>query len=259
MKKCQWQVAAASVRGPSHERAGASCQDAHRWALADDGFLVVAVADGAGSAAMSETGAATAVAAAAEEACRQLKAGAPAAKVEDGEWRRLLLASLSAAKEKVEQEAAARSLPASALATTIILVVARNDLLAAVQIGDGSVVAAGADGLFFSVLRPTAAEYLNETVFLTSPDALASAQPVVWRGPLSNLAVMSDGLQMVALRMPAGDPHPGFFTPLFQYLRRQNQTGATAGKDELEGFLSSPRLRERTDDDVTLVLAAPIG
>jgi hypothetical protein len=172
-------------------------------------------------------------------------------------WRELLNNALAAAKSAVEAEANVRSMPASDLASTLILVAAGPAFVAAIQIGDGAVVAADAEGKYFSITRPAASEYLNETVFLTSTGALPSAQSAVWQGALANLAILSDGLQMAALRMPGGEPHPGFFTPLFQFLAQQSD--GTAAQEALTSFLGSPRLRQRTDDDVTLVMATLVS
>src|SRR5438093_57688 len=55
-----WRVAAASVCGTSHAKTGKPCQDTYRWAVLPEGTLVAAVADGAGSAAHAEVGAALA-------------------------------------------------------------------------------------------------------------------------------------------------------------------------------------------------------
>jgi hypothetical protein len=53
--------------------------------------------------------------------------------------------------------------------------------------------------------------------------------------------------------MPGADPHPGFFAPLFQFLSREGD--GTLAQEALASFLASPRVRGRTDDDLTLLLA----
>jgi hypothetical protein len=241
------------VCGASHEKLGQPCQDAHQWAAIADGVLVAALADGAGSAPLAQVGATLAVGAAVDSLCR----GDAQGRKDVLHWRELLNNALAAAKSAVEAEANIRSIPAAHLASTLILVAAGPRFVAATQIGDGAVVAADAEGKFFSITRPAASEYLNETVFLTSTEALPSAQSAVWQGALANLAILSDGLQMAALRMPGGEPHPGFFTPLFQFLAQQSD--GTAAQEALTSFLRSPRLRQRTDDDVTLVMATLVS
>ena len=257
MSRPQWRVTAASVRGPAHEKAGLPCQDAHHWVAASEAVLIAGVADGAGSAPLADVGAVLAARAAAESACRKFSALSSAGQMEDAAWARLLTETLADAKTAVEAEANARSLPSSDLASTLIVMVAGPDFVAAAQVGDGAVIAADAGGAMVCVTRPPAGEYLNETTFLTSAEALDSVSPVVWRGRLAHLAVISDGLQMAALKMPAAEPHPGFFKPLFGFL--DTQSDPSAAQEALTSFLASPRLRARTDDDVTLILATLIS
>ena len=229
------------------------CQDAHKWTVVS-GFLVGAVADGAGSAPLAEVGAAVASSAAAEFGRERLAKDLPSSSMGDQRWVELLTETLAFAKRGVEAEAGLRSLPVGDLATTLITLIAGPGFVAAAQIGDGAVVAADRAGAMVSVTAPGQGEYLNETTFLTSTEALASARSAVWRGDLAHLAMLSDGLQMAALKMPAGDPHPGFFKPLFDFIDQRREASET--QVALAGFLTSPRLRERTDDDVTLVLAS---
>jgi hypothetical protein len=61
---------------------------------------------------------------------------------------------------------------------------------------------------------------------------------------------------MLALQMPAAEPHHGFFAPLFQFVSQQ--ADKEKGNESLAGFLASSRVRERADDDLTLVLATLI-
>jgi hypothetical protein len=71
--------------------------------------------------------------------------------------------------------------------------------------------------------------------------------------PISELAVLTDGLQRLALDFAIRAPYPAFFQPLFSGLR------TAAGQDSLtehfQAFLDSPRVNDRTDDDKTLVFA----
>lgn len=257
MNPVTWRVAAASVCGTSHEKSGQPCQDAQGWALQSDGTLVIAVADGAGSAAFAEVGAAVAVRTAVEFLSARLtsdEAGSGGPAGEDTSLKALLTDAVRAARAAVEAEAVSRNTTARELASTFLLVLARPGCLAAAQIGDGAVVVADVNGGCFPVTTPAHGEYLNETTFLISPGALDKLQLIVWRGPLAHLAVFSDGLQMLALKMPGGVPHPPFFAPLFRFL--SSQPDEDQAQASLLSFLTSPRLRERADDDLTLVLAA---
>ncbi len=281
----QWRVVGASVRGTGHERAGQSCQDFASWEAFPDGTLGIAVADGAGSAALGQLGAELVVRAALQTVrqCGGLSApdstdrselavrpGENAAVAQTSQdagsqdslcqdaaeaCRSLLVRAFHAAREALEEEASRRGVPLRDLATTLIVVLAGQTQVGVAQVGDGAVVVATQPGELRALSLPAQGEYLNETVFLVSRDWTSRLQLSVWRGQAAGLAVFSDGLQMLALRMPAGIPHAPFFDPLFRFLAAAaDQTEATA---ELERFLGSAGVRQRTDDDLTLVLAAP--
>jgi hypothetical protein len=246
-----WRVAAASVRGTSHEKVGQLCQDAHHWQKLPEGVLVAAVADGAGSAPLGKVGAIVASQTAVETICA---ADAKLQLIQDEQgWQQILTAALAAAKTAVEAEAAVCGRPSRDLASTLIIVVATPELIAAVQIGDGLAVAGDRAGNTISLTAPQRGEYLNETTFLVSPRALDAVQVTLWYGETFNIAVFSDGLQMLAVNMSDGSPYVPFFSPLFQFMA--DMEDENEAKEQLAAFLRSPRITERTDDDLTLLLA----
>ena len=245
----RWRVIAASVRGTSHEWTGQPCQDTHHWDVLPGGVLVAAAADGAGSAPLGEVGADVAARTAVEAIVRR-KAALPA---DDDAWRSLLTEALETARAAIEVEVAAHEVTERDLATTLILVVATQELIAAAQVGDGASVAGDGGGNIIGLTEPQMGEYVNQTTFLISPDAMATAQFIVWRGSVAHVAILSDGLQMLALKMPEGTPHAPFFSPLFRFVAEV--IDETEAKEQLKVFLRSPRIRERSDDDLTLVLA----
>ncbi len=249
-----WRTVGVSTQGGSHIKTGDPCQDAHRWCVLPCGMLVIAIADGAGTAALAEIGAKLAVDTALEAICSHLGMAILNDETEE-EWRKLLISGLIAALSSLENEAATRQAALRDFACTLAVVVARpGKMVAAIQIGDGAVVAQEEDGETFAVTRPAPSEYLNETTFLISPGAIDGASFTLWHGNLSRLAALTDGLQMLALRMPGGDPHQGFFVPLFRFVA--STSNAKKSEAALQAFLDSPRVRERTDDDLTIFLAA---
>ena len=132
--------------------------------------------------------------------------------------------------------------------------VAAPEFIAAAQVGDGAVVAADVEGNISGITAPQTGEYINQTTFLVSPDALDMAQITIRHLPVAHVAVLSDGLQMLALKMPRGVPHAPFFSPLFRFVEQVDDEAVAA--EHLDLFLRSKRVRERTDDDLTLLLAA---
>src|SRR6476646_5950175 len=221
MARPAWRVLGASVAGSSHRRSGRGCEDTHAYRPLPNGSLLLAAADGAGSAARSAEGAAVAVRAALD--------GAEAALVASGQpdhdlaWRALLEAALRAARAALESlteasgvgppgSLAAASIPSGLgdFATTLLLAVVTEHWLAAVQVGDGAIVLWAADDelTMLTEPRPGDAEYLNETTFVTSPEYLEQAQfAVQQRDAPRGLALLTDGLQLLALNLASGRAH----------------------------------------------------
>ena len=245
-----WRVAGASVPGAGHLRSGLPCQDDHWWKLEADGVLVAAVADGAGSASHAEEGARAAVRAAVDQAATIWRTLAPRQREE---WDHLLQGAFIVARLAVQSAAKALGRPIHDLATTLLLAVATRDQTAAAQIGDGAVVARLAGEGLTALTRPPRTEHLNETTFLTSDDALAEMQFALCDEPARGLALLSDGLQMLALKMPQGEPHPPFFAPLLRFTAAASEP--ERAQEQLRAFLQSPGVAQRTDDDLTLLLA----
>ena len=143
----------------------------------------------------------------------RLKLAQPQSPEDDKGWQLLLNNALVAAKTAVEAEAEACQMTARDLATTLIIVVATPKLIASAQVGDGVAVASDRQGNLIALTAPQRGEYANETTFLVSPNALETAQVNLWRGATANIAVLSDGLQMLALEMTDGKPHGTVFLP----------------------------------------------
>jgi hypothetical protein len=248
----QWRVVAASVCGTSHIRTKQLCQDAHNWQLLPDNILISAAADGAGSASQGKIGAMVATEAAVEHlSSKQITRSALE---DDGVVQSLLTDALLAAKKAVEAEAAACNQQPHDLATTLIIAIATPEMVAAAQIGDGMAVAKNRQGNLIALTLPNNGEYINETTFLTSLDAIDTAQMRLWREEIVNVGVLTDGLQMLALNMVVGEPHKPFFFPLFDFV--ENVEDKTLAKEQLVRFLGSERITQRTDDDLTLIIAA---
>lgn len=247
-----WQVAAARKRGSRHEASGENCEDAYSVVQPTPGVLVIGVADGAGSVEFAEIGAKIAVEHGVAQVCSGLTQAGNA--LDAPTLRRILEEAMAAALSAVQMEATTRTVNCRELASTMILVIALREFIAAAQIGDGATVVADQANRMFSLTTPPPGEYLNETVFLTSQDALQTKQVRVWCGRASGVAAFSDGLQMLCVKWPEFEPHVAFFTPLFDFVR--NTADEAAGATELTSFLHSERVGKLTDDDVTLVLAA---
>lgn len=248
----EWRVLAASVCGTSHLKNQQLCQDAHHWQILPDNILVAAAADGAGSASQGKVGAMVAVETAIETI--SLKEITREALADDATVQSLLTEAMLAARIAVEDEAAAAKKQPQDLATTLIVMVATPEFVAVAQIGDGLAVAKDSTGNLLALTMPDNGEYINQTTFLTSPGALEAVQMRLWRETIVNVGVLTDGLQMLALNMVVSEPHKPFFFPLFDFVA--NTEDKAVAKEHLVKFLRSDRITQRTDDDLTLIIAA---
>ncbi len=247
--KAHWHVAGVSARGIMHVKQQKPCQDSHVWRVLPGGAVIVAVADGAGSASLSQLGSARAALAAVEWVSELMKDEWPRQKTD---WHDMLAAALQTAHESVLVSAKKRNVPSRELATTLIVLVATPEVAVAVQVGDGAAVVMDDTQHFIPVTVPQRGEFVNETIFFTSPDYQSAAQFGYWSGPVAGLGVLSDGLQLLALKMPDAEPHPAFFAPLMQSV--SSTEDMHLAEQRLRDFMASERIQQRADDDLTLVL-----
>ncbi|MGL6338236.1 MAG: PP2C family serine/threonine-protein phosphatase [Waterburya sp.] len=141
------------------------------------------------------------------------------------------------------------------LACTLLIIIATSGGLAAMQIGDGFITVRYSESvpqvpqLLFP---PDKGEYINETTFVTSANALTDMQVVIQPKQPEFICASTDGLERLAIQMSNWTPFAPFFDPLERCLR---ETKTLEESDEyLTSFLDSERLNARTDDDKTLFL-----
>ena len=249
---CCWRVIGASVTGASHLKHDLPCQDyqASRLLPCGEGqALLIALADGAGSAENADLGAQLAVEAALQSLESSLRTSEPSSL----NFERSMRLAFESAQQVLFDQAEGDEFPVRSLATTLTCVAAVDGFITVGQLGDGSVIVRTDEDELVAVTKPQRGEYANETFFLVQEDALENLQVQVLHYPVQGLAVLSDGLMRLALQMPANIPHRPFFKPLFAFaVSAEDMDAATV---QLASFLSSKRVSERTDDDKSLVLA----
>ena len=238
------------MQGPSHQKMGLPGQDAQAYQVIAEDILVIALADGAGTAEHSEEGANLAVAQALGGMTKGLDSQQPR---DEPALEKLVIDAFQQARQALLEVAWVSGNPPDSFATTLTCAVASGQWLAVGQIGDGAVVARVDNGELFTVTRPQRGEYANETYFLTMEDALDRLQVDAYATAVSALAVMSDGLTRLALKMPGHEPHLPFFQPLLDFTAGiEDECRAS---EQLAAFLTSERVCARADDDKALVLA----
>ena len=240
---------AAKAVGTSHLRTNLPCQDWFVCSTQQADWILIAVADGAGSASRSERGAELATSCVVAEMLAALAEGGLTC-IEAA--RR----SIIKARELVMEEAVALQLQPRELACTLLFVAMGPGGGVACQIGDGLVAVKPNSDDWVWVFWPQRGEYANVTHFLTDDDALTVLELDELGSDIDEFAVLTDGLEPLALHYATRSTHTRFFEGMIAPLRAASGDGHIAELSaKLEEFLTSDRVRERADDDLSIVLA----
>lgn len=246
-----WKIIAASVAGTAHVRRDTACQDAFAYRVFDTTYgevLIVAVADGAGSAKFAELGA--------RNVCDFFVSGVSAlfengGKISDlnqtfyFEFLKAFSNALSANDNNTDL---------NDYACTFLAVAACENETIFCQIGDGAIVFASELDEFKLFAIPQQGEYANTTNFVTDENAAEKLQFKRLENRIEELAIFTDGLQRLAIDFQSKNAHLPFFRSMLAPLRGENP--AANLEEKLSAFLNSPKINERTDDDKTLILAS---
>ena len=144
-------------------------------------------------------------------------------------------------------------------ACTLLGAILAEDRALFLQIGDGAIVIGSGDD-YWPVFWPQSGQYANETYFLTDANVFARLEFAITVEPVAEIALLTDGLQTLALHYQTRQAHAPFFRPLFHQLRAVPTSGcAPQLLNALERFLDTPALNQRTHDDKTLILATRLG
>jgi hypothetical protein len=229
--------------GTSHEDADISCQDASGW-RADENLTCLAVADGAGSRPRSRQGATLAV----DQGI--FLAGKYAGRDDPATWLPLVFEDV---RQQIIALAAVQEHEAGDYATTVAVAVVSGDLVCVGQVGD-SIVVFGHDGQYETVAPEPAAEYVNETTFITDYGALDRARYTVRPvDEVDAIFLSTDGLRFKILAdLSAATPFVPFFEDVEAYLQSSEPS-----TDALCQFLGG--LDDQSGDDKTLVAAVRVS
>ncbi|WP_048152763.1 PP2C family serine/threonine-protein phosphatase [Methanolacinia paynteri] len=241
--------------GSSHIKKGVPCQDAFRSEKTDSGEIIVAVADGLGSAEHSEIGAKIAV----NTAVDKIKSlftnsdyGIPDASLMKN--RDIITEAFSASRTALEDFAGDNGYPLKKLACTLIVAFTWERYLTTGHIGDGAVTALIQDEIRI-ISDPGNSEYVNEVTPLTSgkiEDNIRINENIPY---VSVFAAFTDGCQRAFLVRKNGEylPYEPFFRPIFTYAK--DVADEEEASKEIVRFLESDKMNENSDDDKTLVIA----
>lgn len=258
-----WQVTAASQVGSSHHRKGEPCAD--NFTVRQSGStLILAIADGAGSALFGADGAKIASRNAVEVADSFLSQAIFPPQDHQDTLRQILVETLAKSLVEIDrlcverEGGAGRQIHRTDFHATLLVAILFESSLIAGNIGDGWLIARDGEGRLWTVAPPQRGEYCNETFFLTSEDSLQETViEVIPAANLDAIALMTDGTAWFAVDLEARRPSESLFAKLFAFAADSSQP---EGQKEIElaAFLSSEAVCRKTDDDKTLVLAVRV-
>lgn len=282
-----WRHAGASVVGSGHERRGESCQDAFARATLGTSageILILIASDGCGSARKGGEGAKLVCEIFSELLREHFGSNDDAPRIDDGALRRWL--------KELKARVSAQDGESSDYAATLLLAVLTPRYAVFAQVGDGLIVTRScfasergpgqepqnqnesvisdvwtADetsdrcaldhvhGLGCAyVFWPARGDYINETAFVTDPDANESLQFCIVEHDVQQVALLTDGLEPLVVHRATRTLHAPFFDQMFEALCGFED--AEACDEALHNYLRSDTIRSRVDDDVTLLLAS---
>ena len=219
-----WTTAGATAAGDRHLRRGIPNQDAYayRYCGGRQRAVILAVADGAGSAARADEGSRLAVNVSVATAARgfnryrriagrQPAVGAGA----DRRWPLAILRqAIGKARAAIVQRAQEDGGAPQDLATTLLVALATPRRIFAAQIGDGAILAFNTrTGQARTLCRSHSGRYANETLFITTRHGIiGSIAHTGWGniGDYNGIGLITDGLENLALQMPGRQPHLHF-------------------------------------------------
>ena len=212
-------------------------------------------ADGAGSAKRADIGSALACSLLIQE--MEALFGADA----DGDvshiTREFLTNWLISFQREVAIRAEHEELTSRDFACTLVVAIIGQDNAAFAQIGDGAIVVPSPEepDEYCYVFWPQKGEYANETYFATDPEAHNRIQFDYIPCRIDEVAVLTDGIQNLALHYETQSAHNPFFRPVFAWLRPAPEMYSEKFTKSLAAYLDSEKINEATDDDKSLILA----
>ncbi len=244
-----WRFIAASTTGGSHLKTNQPCQDWLACEAFENGSLIAVIADGAGSASMARRGAEIVV----DTVFAYLKIGLLEKRTE---IESILREAADLARKKIKAEADSKTIALQDYASTLLAVILTPNDGGFMQIGDGVIVVSEGIDDWKWVFWPQRGEYANTTYFLTDEGALDNLVIDKIVNPVTDVALMSDGLEHLALNYSDKTVYNPFFKGIFQPLLKTEGSGKISTlSTSLKQFLTSERIQSRTDDDVSLILA----
>jgi hypothetical protein len=249
-----WKAGGISVAGFSHVDEGIPCQDAHAFKIRADGWLVAAVADGAGSAVKSQIGAQAYVSAVVDRFSAEPDLPTMTDEAMVASFIDEVNSTTQILLDTGVDEGAPTEVSRSDFAATIVMVVGHQDGGRFFHVGDGAAIALKlTDSAEATISKPQNGEYANETYFVTMDDWEDHLRVSSFANTFDTVLLMSDGVTPMAMTKGCEAPFPSFVRPVVEYLLKVD---SEVGQAALLKTLTQDKIRAITGDDKTFFWAS---
>lgn len=248
-----WKIIGQSVTGTSHLQSQRDCEDALEFktiSLRDgDEALICCVSDGAGSALHAAEAATHCVKTTVQAVSEGITANGHITE-------NAVIGILEKVYDDLLQKAAEKGMHINEYSCTLLGAVITAETAVFFQVGDGAIIRDTNPDQYATIWWPHNGEYSNTTAFLVDDCNMSHLRVVTLSEPISEIAIFTDGLQLLTLNNESLSVHQPFFNDLFKWLRMATQhEHLTVLNRKLGEYLNSEAINNRTDDDKTLFLA----
>ena len=257
------------------------CQDSNRFINFGNGWGVIVVADGAGSAKLSDIGSnfvTEQVSKLIQEAFRLYKWNIYQKLPSDAVWNELIFSVFMKVRQQLLRYAEENNVKITDYASTVIVTLFSPYGLAVAHIGDGRAGYCDANNEWHSMFTPHKGEEANQTLFLTSDlwvnnDLLVNGTKVPETNIVSTsdykaFTLMSDGCEQACFELGHYDsvrdffviqnkPYNNFFNPLIEkiktdYLHNMSKEDIRVFYDNIISS-GNEKLKEEMDDKTLFI------
>lgn len=253
-----WKCIGTNSTGTKHEESKQPCEDALYHEVIETyshgNILLSFVSDGAGSASYGGYAAhyvVTKVANMVKELLREVHT--------------VLEADLYGILESIYDHFYVKSLQEqidiSEFSCTFLGVIVSSKGTICMQIGDGAIIYNNGENVYRTIWWPQSGDYYNATVFLVDDEHISGLKILSIEESFTEVALITDGLQLLALNFEDETVFQPFFNNLFFHLRNAPPTAEALSKlnSRLAQYLNSEAINDRTDDDKTIFLGTQLG
>jgi hypothetical protein len=251
-----WKAIGRNSVGVSHLAANKPCEDAILYSVLTDSngdeVLICCASDGAGSAEYGGWASGCATRNVVDALTALALAGTGIAESD-------IYVIAEDLYDRLAKEADAKETELNEFSCTLLGAYITRDSALFFQVGDGAIVRNDGSGFYIPVWWPVNGEYQNTTSFIIDDPSFSHLNIMALDEQVNEVALFTDGLQMLALNTEEQNAHQPFFESLFKYLRIADTPEKVNVLDrKLAEYLNGKQINERTDDDKTLFLATRI-